>query len=118
MKGEEEESAGAELDWGPRGQPGPTVGDTRGGSHEVEQRHHQVQRLDELMLTAERQTLGIGQGHLELACHFVNSHGNRLRLSRVFPRIALDSGLNAIDAGWVRHAVRAVTHQAVPTGTH
>ncbi len=40
----------------------------------VEQRQHQVRGLDELVVAAERQRLGIGEGHLELAGQFVGSH--------------------------------------------
>jgi|GEM_PF-3895594 len=40
----------------------------------IQQRRHQVDGLDELMVTPYRQTLGIGQGHLELCREFVRSH--------------------------------------------
>ena len=43
----------------------------------IEQRDHHMQRLDELMVTAHRQTLRVGQGHLEFAGQFVHSHGAR-----------------------------------------
>jgi len=43
----------------------------------VEQRHHQVHRLDELVVAAERERLRVRQGHLELAGKFVHAHGLR-----------------------------------------
>jgi hypothetical protein len=33
-------------------------------------------RLDELVITANRQALGISQRLLELACHFFHAHEN------------------------------------------
>ncbi len=41
----------------------------------VEQRQHQVRGLDELVVAAEGQRLGVGQGHLELGGQFVHAHG-------------------------------------------
>jgi hypothetical protein len=41
----------------------------------VEQRHHEVGRLDEGMIPAERQRLGIGQRQLEFGRQLVHSHG-------------------------------------------
>ena len=40
----------------------------------VQQRHHDVGRLDELVVQADRQGLGLGERHLELAGQFVHSH--------------------------------------------
>ena len=46
----------------------------------VEQRRHQVHRLDELVIAPDRQALGVLERQLELAGQFVHSHGIR------FPR--------------------------------
>ena len=42
----------------------------------VEQGRHQVGRLDELVVTADSQALGIRQRLLKLACHLVHTHNN------------------------------------------
>ena len=41
----------------------------------VEQRQHDVRRLEELVVAADGQGLGIGQGLLESAGEFVHAHG-------------------------------------------
>ncbi len=41
----------------------------------VQQGQHQVCRLDELVVATHRETLGIGQGHLELRRELVHPHG-------------------------------------------
>jgi hypothetical protein len=50
----------------------------------VQQGDHQVGRLDKLVVTTHREALGICQGLLKLACHFVHSHKNALRMSEVY----------------------------------
>ena len=40
----------------------------------IEQRRHQVGGFDELVITANRQALCLGQGLLELAGHFIHAH--------------------------------------------
>ncbi len=41
----------------------------------VEQREHHVGGFDELVVAAERERLGVREGHLELAGQFVHAHG-------------------------------------------
>ena len=40
----------------------------------VQQGHHQVHRLDELVVASHGQALGVHERHLELAGQFVHSH--------------------------------------------
>ena len=43
----------------------------------VEQRQHDVRRLEDLVVAAERQRLGVGQCLLKAAGEFVHAHGSR-----------------------------------------
>ena len=52
----------------------------RGAALLVQQRDHNVHRLDELMIHAHGQALGLGQGQLEFAGQFVHSHGKNPRI--------------------------------------
>ena len=51
---------------------------TRGAALLVEQRRHQVHRLDVLIVAADRQRLGIRQSRLEFGRQLVHSHENTL----------------------------------------
>jgi hypothetical protein len=55
----------------------------------VQQRDHEVNRLDELVIAPDRQTLGIRQRHLELAGQLVHPHAN---LSPLFFKVIRKSG--------------------------
>jgi hypothetical protein len=46
------------------------------------------------------------------------TQSNKLKKSIFVEYRLFNRALTAIDVGWVRHAVCAVTHQAVPLGTH
>ncbi len=41
----------------------------------IEQRHHDVGRLDELVVASYGEALGVGQRHLELGGESIGTHG-------------------------------------------
>ena len=52
----------------------------RGATFLIEQRRHEVRRLDVLIVTTERQRLGIRQGGLEFGRQLVHAHGSTFRI--------------------------------------